>query len=439
MLPGSGATGRNGGHFTPSIFDDFVERSSSADLPNPIDDAVRVSKLEQHTLNSVASLIHDQNWAQEVDFVQEGHIKLFLTDDEENVLRADYEAAKAAGVPVDDVRWISKEEMKAENGADRPGVWYPASNVWPIKLVTRMFGLARETAAASSSESSAVSIHLHTHTAVTSVSPTASTSDDGADASTSTSAARWTVHTDRGALRTRYVIHATNGYASHLLPQLAQPADLIPVPSSISQPHASSPSDPSPPSSSTSNVKKPRAQWIAPTRGQVLATRANVPPSQLWRSSWLANWGYEYWFPRYWFPRPPASTSSEGLVDEEKALIILGGARDEARGTLEVGITDDSTVNPYVSAALRAFLPETFPGLFDSGTEPEYEWVRASLFLTRVHLSGIRVRTVLIISLDRPASWRTRKRWIQWCVEIPQQTLPLITDAVSSGWARASG
>lgn len=369
--------------------------------------------------------------------MQEGHIKLFLTDDEEKVLRADYEAAKAAGVPVDDVRWISREEMKAENGADRPGVWYPASNVWPIKLVTRMFGLARETAAASSSESSAVSIRLHTHTVVTSVSPIASTSDDGADASTSTSAARWTVQTDRGALRTRYIIHATNGYASHLLPQLAQPADLVPVPSSISQPHASSSSDPS---SSTAASKKPRAQWIAPTRGQVIATRANVPPSQLWRSSWLANWGYEYWFPRHWFPRPPASTSSEGVVgDEEKALIILGGARDEARGTLEVGITDDSTVNPYVSAALRAFLPETFPGLFEAGTEPEYEWVCAFFFLARVHLSGIRVRTRLITSLDRLASWRTRKRWIQWYVDLPRQTLSLITDAVSSGWAGASG
>ena len=36
--------------------------------------------------------------------------------------------------------------------------------------------------------------------------------------------------------------------------------------------------------------------------------------------------------------------------------------------------TDDSVVNPEVSAVLRQFLPRVFPGKFDEAVEPEMEW-----------------------------------------------------------------
>ena len=368
-LPGSGATGRNGGHLTPLIFDDFVERSSYP-IPNPVGDAVRVSRLEQYTLNAMASLVAEHGWAEDVDFVQNGHIKLLLNDAEEAASRKDYEAAKKAGVPVSDVRWIDKEEMKKENGADHPGVWLPAINVWPIKLVTKMFRLAQDIATASSSAASPpVSIRLFTHTTATSVT---SVSDDALNTHV-----RWKVETSRGHIRTRYAIHATNAYASHLLPQFAPPR---PASSSVVSPaipqheHQLSPESLAPVRESlipdVSISKKPRAAWIAPTRGQIIGTRATVSPDKLWKSSWLANWRHELWYPRYWFPRPPSKNARD-----EKALVIMGGARDCAGGALDMGVTDDSTVNSHVSKALCEFLPKTFPGLFEEGAEPEYEWV----------------------------------------------------------------
>lgn len=255
--------------------------------------------------------------------------------------------------------------MREKYGADRPGVFYPASNVWPLKLVTRMFQLAEHEA----SESGIV-IHLHTHTTASSISPL--------DSSNSSTGPRWSVETNQGILRTRFIMHATNGYASYLLPHLAPPSSAQPVPSSISQPAETQPSTSTPNTIDFDRRAKPLASWIAPTRGQIIATRAKVPPSQLWRCSWLANWGYEYWFPRYWFPRPPIL--DDRTASEEKALVILGGARDVSGGSLETGITDDSTLNPFVSEALREFLPSTFPGSFDKGVEPDYEWVSGIFF-----------------------------------------------------------
>ena len=45
-------------------------------------------------------------------------------------------------------------------------------------------------------------------------------------------------------------------------------------------------------------------------------------------------------------------------------LIILGGERQHSGGNLEAGVADDSSLNPLVSTALRAFLPHFFPGQF---------------------------------------------------------------------------
>lgn len=384
-----------------------------------VDDAIRVSLLEEHTISSLRDLIHERGWAQDIDFVENGHVKMFGAEGieegrkEEEESRKDWEAAKQAGVPesiIGKVRWIGADEMRekygTKEGGGATGCWFPAANVWPIKLVTKMFQLAEEmtsnSSTSSSSNASPVSIRLFTHTLVTSVTPFSPPPSPSVDPSTLgpntsqgfSAPARWTVHTQRGEIKARYVVHATNAYASYLLPQFAPPASTPPAPPSSAaidglDPSSTStvPSDPHHLSASIPlPASKPRALWIQPTRGQVIATRAaNLSPYELWKPgpSWLANRGWEYWFPRYWFPRPPSLLS--GVEEKEKAMVILGGARDcasgpndggENRNPLETGITDDSTLNPHISDALHAFLPEVFPGLFDVGSEPEYEWVR---------------------------------------------------------------
>lgn len=106
---------------------------------------------------------------------------------------------------------------------------------------------------------------------------------------------------------------------------------------------------------------------IVPTRGQVTAVRA-ASPTALGRSGFLANDGFEYWFPR------PARVGEE----ERGQLVILGGGREAAEdGRHEFGQTDDSVVDPAVGRVLRRFLPAVFPRRFEEGEEPEMEWVRA--------------------------------------------------------------
>jgi len=126
------------------------------------------------------------------------------------------------------------------------------------------------------------------------------------------------------------VIHATNAYASHLLPQMHGPSGIIPI------------------------------------RGQVTALRAAAPPSKITTVSWGGNQGFEYWFPR------PINGSDRDTG--ENPLIILGGGRDASGPDFETYVTDDSVLREEVGKVLRTFLPGVFPGKYEKGREPEMEW-----------------------------------------------------------------
>ena len=200
-----------------------------------------------------------------------------------------------------------------------------------------------------------VNVRLHTHTPVKELSRESN---------------QWSLRTSRGDVSCKYVIHATNAYASHLLPFLAgiestQRLDSLPR----------------------------GAYGILPTRGQIGSVRASVPPNELgWLSSWDDNDGDEYWFPRY-----QDTTQKNGTSTGKNPLIILGGGRHKAsEDTKETGISDDSTINPVVSRALRSYLPELFPAKFSAPASHlsvsrntdkadrdnwEMEWVRLSLFV----------------------------------------------------------
>lgn len=126
---------------------------------------------------------------------------------------------------------------------------------------------------------------------------------------------------------------------------------------------------------------------IVPTRGQVVAVRANKP-SALDHSGFIGNDGFEYWFPR---PHNPNSSS-------ENELIILGGGREAAQGKgYEFYEVDDSVVNTDVGKVLRSFLPVVFPGKFENNAEPEMEWVGTT--------SHNKHREPADFSYDRPVSW----------------------------------
>ena len=145
-------------------------------------------------------------------------------------------------------------------------------------------------------------------------------------------ARRWQLETPRGSVACTHVVHATNAYASSLLPQLSAGR---------------------------------RTGIIVPTRGQAISIRAAVPARELTLTGFTANRGMEYWFVR------------PGSAPDERPLVILGGAR-HAKGGSRDATTDDSVIDAAVGKRLREFLPEVFPGKFENGTEPEMEWVRLS-------------------------------------------------------------
>jgi glycine/D-amino acid oxidase-like deaminating enzyme len=193
-------------------------------------------------------------------------------------------------------------------GASFPGIRMPGNNLWPLKTVALLYKLAKE-------QSSNFSLNLLTQTPVTSISRVCA------------APRRWSVETPRGKISCSYVLHATNAYASHLLPHLYGPNGII------------------------------------PTRGQVLAMRAAAPPDVITKCAWSSNEGFEYWFPR-------PMKDGEGTP-----LVILGGARETVNPRYELYEVDDSVCNEDVGRALRKFLPCVFPGKFEKDREPEIEWV----------------------------------------------------------------
>ncbi|KAJ7097221.1 FAD dependent oxidoreductase [Mycena belliarum] len=290
---------RNGGHLTPAVFVDFCGYKSKYGTAQ----AIRAFELENHTASEIVKVIRSEGWTAAVDLVEGGHTTAFFQDSELESVKADFEAAKLAGLNLRDVRWLTKEQMDANYGTPYPGVEMGGFNLWPLKFVTHLYRLAQGKAGAK------FDLNLHTRTPVTSITPSASP------------ARRWAVHTPRGVLSCSYVIHATNAYASHLLPHMSGAAGIV------------------------------------PTRGQVIALRASAP---LAKCSWDGNEGFEYWFPR------PVS-------GDEAPLVILGGGR-EVQPDFEFHEADDSSVSEAVGAVLRRFLPAAFPGKFEQGREPEEEW-----------------------------------------------------------------
>ncbi|KAI0339758.1 FAD dependent oxidoreductase [Trametopsis cervina] len=297
--------GRNGGHLTPHGFAHFNALSQTFG----VSEARRSLELEEYTTSQISRILRETSKAEDVDFVSSGRVVLLFTKEDEEATRADFEAAQAAGIDLSDVRWLTKEEVQTRYGTAYPAVIIPGNNVWPLKLVGHLYNLAQST-------SPRLNLTLHTRTPVTSISPR------------SGDARNWTVNTPRGEIACTAVVHATNGYASHLLPFM----------------HGE----------------------IIPTRGQVIAVRAAVPsPFGNGREGFVGNEGFEYWFPR-------PKTSQDKNANE---LVILGGGREAAKdGKFEFYVTDDANVNAQVGDVIRGFLPMVFPGKFDGKKEPEMEW-----------------------------------------------------------------
>ena len=116
------------------------------------------------------------------------------------------------------------------------GLRIPGNNLYPLKLVTKVFNLACAQASAIG-----VDVSLLTHTPVNAVS------------SSSASSISSKIQTPRGSFETKQVVYATNAYTSHLIPHFAT-----------------------------------GKQKIVPCRGQVVAVRPKQDKQPFWTAGFCA-------------------------------------------------------------------------------------------------------------------------------------------------------
>jgi hypothetical protein len=318
-----------------------------------------------------------------------------------------------------------------------PSLGYTGAKVaghtlWPYKLVVRIF----EDAQATADEKDGMEVILHTKTPVTGFERVQDANQQHRHPIRDATAAapgkapeflkkvddpaqrRWKLQTPRGSISCNYIVHATNGYAAHLLPFLAgqglaeDNSDVDVRHQTATDPEATTVSSPQfeelqhPLSQSADSSHpilfkpKPRGMYgIIPTRGQVAAVRASVHAGDLgWRNSWDGGGGgWEYWFPRYQglvettnrsdvhgtgtSTRNENGTAQTENTSYRNPLIIFGGGRQNAGENMESGETDDGILNERVGRALREFLPHWFPGKFEGGEDAwEMEWVSSIFF-----------------------------------------------------------
>ena len=218
--------------------------------------------------------------------------------------------------------------LKQRYGASYPSALIPGNNLWPLKFVASLFNIANDIGTAFTSRPS-FTVSLHTLTPVTSISAFSNPSRAASSGETEHPSLprRYILTTPRGSVSCSYIIHATNGYVSHLLPHIR----------------------------------------VIPTRGQIIALRSSVSEEKLTKTAGTGNDGFEYWFPR------PVKRSSNGEA-LENPLVILGGGREVSSKSFEFYEVDDSIVNPRIGKVLREFLPSVFPEYYEEGRDPEMEW-----------------------------------------------------------------
>ena len=100
--------GRNGGHLTARNFGGFGGHAKTWG----ISDAIRAVHVENHVVDAITSLVKEAALEDEVDLVEGVRTILFSTKEEEAETRDEYDAAKAAGINVSVVEWLTKSEVE---------------------------------------------------------------------------------------------------------------------------------------------------------------------------------------------------------------------------------------------------------------------------------------------------------------------------------------
>ncbi|RDW68474.1 hypothetical protein BP5796_09131 [Coleophoma crateriformis] len=193
-----GATGRNGGQLRPHAYSRYPTWSSRFGA----DGAHALIKHEMAHLPAFRELLSEEGITEEVCFKLGKTFDAAMTEEAWTRLKTAYEDMKndhgENGDVIRDCRLI-EDPMAAEEFTQMKGclgaVVHPAGQVWPYKLIHALLRIVLNTG----------NLNLQAHTPVMNVSER--------------DASGWiTVRTSRGDVRTKAVVHATNRWVSHLLP-----------------------------------------------------------------------------------------------------------------------------------------------------------------------------------------------------------------------------
>ncbi|EXM20527.1 hypothetical protein RAB80_009180 [Fusarium oxysporum f. sp. vasinfectum] len=190
----SGATGRNGGHIKPDVYN-LCSRMASK---HGIDAGAEIAEFELANVEAVKNYVLDNKV--DCDLMITQAVDVQLSEEHNALLKAGYDRLIKAGVSatksafyVDGKYAETVSGVKGAKGAFK----YTTGHLWPYKLIHHMFAEVLEHK----------NLNLQTNTPVTSVS--ASPEADGS----------WSVTTSRGVIKAGKIIMATNAYTAALLPE----------------------------------------------------------------------------------------------------------------------------------------------------------------------------------------------------------------------------
>ncbi|GBE83026.1 DAO-domain-containing protein [Sparassis crispa] len=188
----SGATGRNAGHCKPDQWRGFRKYKSVFGEQQ----ALKILANEQETWERLVAFIREEKV--DCDLWVGDTLDVAVTTEVAEDMASVWESYKAAGGKVDHVKYVADKEeaVKISRLKSAVSLWaWNASTLYPWKLVAYVIQKTLD-----------LGLHLQTWTPATSV-------------TASRKSGQWEVKTERGTITTPMVVHATNAYASALLPE----------------------------------------------------------------------------------------------------------------------------------------------------------------------------------------------------------------------------
>ncbi|CAG7562640.1 unnamed protein product [Fusarium equiseti] len=201
----TGATGRNGGHLCRA--EQYDIRALASVFGN--DDAVRMRQMTLRNRDMMLETIKSLGIGEQIDLQLGGTTAIFGSEEERDDFQKDVDFAKELGMPCEG-RLLSQDETIEKFKVSRELAKYGSAylelsgSLYPRKLVAAVLKDVR---------ARMPNFSIHPYTPVTSVEKSEGARGGGKE--------QYIIKTGKGDIRASVVLHATNAYASKLIPCLS--------------------------------------------------------------------------------------------------------------------------------------------------------------------------------------------------------------------------